>query len=68
MKLSTRGDYAVRALLELATEDALECVPLPQLAERTGIPRQYLEQLLMRLRDSAFKRSIEKGGAYRFAA
>lgn len=50
MKLSTRGDYAVRALLELATDESAEAVPLGVLAERTGIPPKYLEQILMRLR------------------
>ncbi|MEI6665347.1 MAG: Rrf2 family transcriptional regulator [Chloroflexota bacterium] len=50
MKLSTRGDYAVRALLELATDERAEAVPLGVLAERTGIPPKYLEQILMRLR------------------
>lgn len=51
MKLSTRGDYAVRALLELATEAQAEgYMPLSTLAERTGIPPKYLEQILMRLR------------------
>ena len=50
MKLSTRGDYAVRALLELATDGERECMPLGEIAERTGIPPKYLEQILMRLR------------------
>ena len=51
MKLSTRGDYAVRALLELATEAEAEAyMPLSTLADRTGIPPKYLEQILMRLR------------------
>jgi Rrf2 family protein len=49
MKLSTRGDYAVRALLELSTFEG-EAMPLSELAERTRIPSKYLEQILMRLR------------------
>ncbi len=68
MKLSTRGDYAVRALLELATEEDLDCMPLGDLAERTGIPRKYLEQILMRLRDARVvgaKRGAH--GGYRLA-
>ena len=50
LKLSTRGDYAVRALLELATEVDQEWLPLAEIAERTGISPKYLEQILMRLR------------------
>lgn len=46
MKLSTRGDYAVRALLELTGMPGEETLALPEIAERTGIPRRYLEQLL----------------------
>jgi Rrf2 family protein len=68
MKLSTRGDYAVRALLELATEETADCLPLGNLAERTGIPRKYLEQILMRLRDARLV-GARRGahGGYRLA-
>ena len=52
LKLSTRGDYAVRALLELATAVDQEWMALAELAERTGISPKYLEQILMRLRTS----------------
>jgi Rrf2 family transcriptional regulator, cysteine metabolism repressor len=50
MKLSTRGDYAVRALLELATAEDGEAMPLTAIAARTNIPYKYLEQILMKLR------------------
>jgi len=50
MKLSTRGDYAVRAVLELAERPAGVPFPLHDLASRTGVPEKYLEQILMRLR------------------
>jgi Rrf2 family protein len=55
MKLSTRGDYAVRALLELSTSDG-EVMPLSEIAERTRIPSKYLEQILMRLRTARLVR------------
>lgn len=57
MKLSTRGDYAVRVLLELATDERGEAVPLGVLAERTGIPPKYLEQILMQLRVAGILRA-----------
>jgi len=50
MKLSTRGDYATRALVELAALPEDGSLTLGQLAGRTGVPRRYLEQLLLRLR------------------
>jgi Rrf2 family protein len=49
MKLSTKGDYAVRALLELATEDAGTSLTVAELAARTAIAPKYLENLLGRL-------------------
>lgn len=62
MKLSTRGDYAVRALLELAAAEAGEAMPLSELAKRTSIPSKYLEQILMRLRTARVVRG--KRGAH----
>ena len=51
MKLSTRGDYATRALLELSTAEGPRALSVHQLASRTGIPAKYLEQIMMRLRE-----------------
>lgn len=50
MRLSTRGDYAVRAVLELSERPAGVPLPLHALATRAGVPEKYLEQILMRLR------------------
>jgi Rrf2 family protein len=49
VKLSTKGDYAVRALLELALEEPGTSVTVAELASRTAIPAKYLENLLGRL-------------------
>lgn len=62
MKLSTRGDYAVRALVELSTAPSGAALPLSELAERTRIPSKYLEQILMRLRTARVVRG--KRGAH----
>lgn len=64
MKLSTRGDYAVRALLELSTAAPGEAMPLSEIAARTQIPSKYLEQILMRLRTARVirgKRGVHGG-------
>lgn len=58
MKLSTRGDYATRALLELATAEGPLALSVHQLAARTGISAKYLEQIMMRLRAAQVVRSI----------
>ena len=57
MKLSTRGDYATRALLELSTAEGPTALSVHVLARRTGIPEKYLEQIMMRLREAQVVRS-----------
>ena len=49
MKVSTRGDYAVRVTLELALSPPGAIVPLSDLAQRAGVPPQYTVQLLRTL-------------------
>ena len=66
VKVSTRGDYASRALLSLAlhaTEDGPTSVR--DLAERTGLPQPYLEQILLALKGAGLVRSKRGvGGGY----
>ena len=46
MKLSTKGRYGLRAVLDLAVHADEEAVALSQIAERQGISMNYLEQLI----------------------
>jgi len=46
MKLSTRGRYGTRALLDLALHRGEKPVPLKDIAQRQDIPLQYLEHLI----------------------
>ncbi len=46
MKLSTRGQYGTRALLDLALHRGEKPVPLKDIAQRQDIPLQYLEHLI----------------------
>ena len=66
MRVSTRGDYASRALLSLALRDDLELpVSVRDLAERTGLPQPYLEQILLSLKGVGLVRSKRGvGGGY----
>jgi Rrf2 family protein len=64
--VSTRGDYASRALLSLALGADLS-VPtsVRDLAERTGLPQPYLEQILLILKGVGLVRSKRGvGGGY----
>lgn len=66
MRVSTRGDYASRALLSLALRDDLTApTSVRELADRTGLPQPYLEQILLSLKGAGLvhsKRGV--GGGY----
>ena len=65
MRVSTRGDYASRALLSLALRDDRSPTSVRDLAERTGLPQPYLEQILLSLKCAGLVRSKRGvGGGY----
>lgn len=66
MKVSTRGDYASRALLSLALHaETFGPTTVRDLAERTGLPQPYLEQILLALKGAGLVRSKRGvGGGY----
>lgn len=66
MKVSTRGDYASRALLSLALHtDELGPTSVRDIADRTGLPQPYLEQILLALKGAGLVRSKRGvGGGY----
>ncbi len=66
MKVSTRGDYASRALLSLALHGEVEGpTSVRDIAERTGLPQPYLEQILLALKGAGLVRSKRGvGGGY----
>ncbi|MGD9798934.1 MAG: Rrf2 family transcriptional regulator [Acidimicrobiia bacterium] len=66
MKVSTRGDYAARALLSLALHgEHAGPTSVRDIAERTGLPQPYLEQILLALKGAGLVRSKRGvGGGY----
>lgn len=65
VKVSTRGDYASRALLSLALHDGEGPTSVRDIAERTGLPQPYLEQILLALKGAGLVRSKRGvGGGY----
>ena len=58
MKVSTKGDYGVRALVELAHHFGEGPVQSAGIASRQEIPEPYLDQLLTTLRRAGFIRSV----------
>ena len=66
MKLSTKGRYAVMAMVDLAKQSEGGPVVLADIAERQHISLSYLEQLFGRLRKGAQVKSVRgPGGGYR---
>ena len=50
MQISAKGEYAIRAVLDLALERARGLTPIQEIAARQGIPQRYLEQVLLALK------------------
>jgi len=68
MKLTTRGHYSVKALLDLSLQPTGSLSSVRQIAKRQQLPAPYLEKLLIELRRSHLIDSVRgaKGG-YRLA-
>lgn len=65
MKISTKGRYALRLMLDLATAPAGEPVPLRDVAQRQEISDKYLEQIVTPLSRAGLVRSVRgAGGGY----
>jgi Rrf2 family protein len=58
VRVSTKGDYGVRALIELAHHFGQGPLQSAEIAARQGIPEPYLDQLLTTLRRAGFIRSV----------
>ncbi len=58
MKISTKGRYALRLMLDLAIYDTGEPVSLKDIAKRQEISEKYLEQIISVLNKAGFVRSI----------
>ena len=66
MKLSTKGRYAMVALVDLATQSGEGLVTLSEISRRQSISLPYLEQLFVKLRRGGLVESVRgPGGGYR---
>ncbi|GHL62677.1 HTH-type transcriptional regulator IscR [Escherichia coli] len=65
MRLTSKGRYAVTAMLDVALNSEAGPVPLADISERQGISLSYLEQLFSRLRKNGLVSSVRgPGGGY----
>lgn len=68
MRLTTKGRYAVTAMLDLALHATQGPVSLADISERQGISISYLEQLFAKLRRNGLVSSVRgPGGGYRLS-
>lgn len=58
MKVSAKSEYAVRAMVYLARSFGQGPVPLSQVAEREHIPLDFLEQVMLLLRNAGLVKSM----------
>jgi Rrf2 family protein len=50
VRISAKGEYAIKAMLDLATHRGPTLVPIQEIAARQAIPQRYLEQVLLALK------------------
>lgn len=50
MRISAKGEYAIKAMLDLAMHRGRALVPIQEIAARQAIPQRYLEQVLLALK------------------
>ena len=65
MQLTTKGRYAVTAMLDLASNETAKPVTLDMISQRQNISLSYLEQLFAKLRKASLVKSVRgPGGGY----
>ncbi len=68
MKISTKGRYALRLMLDLAVHGTDGYIPLKEIASRQGISDKYLEQIITQLNRVGYVKSVRGAqGGYRLA-
>ena len=50
MRISAKGEYAIKAMLDLSMREAAGLVSIQEIASRQSIPQRYLEQVLLQLK------------------
>lgn len=58
MKISTKGRYGLRAMVDIALNSNGDYIPLKQIAERQNISENYLEQVFSTLRKAGLVKSV----------
>jgi Rrf2 family protein len=68
VRISAKGEYAIRAMLDLALHEGEGLRPIQEIAAGQGIPQRYLEQVLLQLKRAGFLHSRRgSAGGYRLS-
>ncbi|MGN0329002.1 MAG: RrF2 family transcriptional regulator [Lachnospira sp.] len=68
MKISTKGRYALRVMIDLAEHNTGEYITLMDIASRQGVSEKYLESIVATLSKNDFVISLRgKGGGYKLS-
>lgn len=68
MKISTKGRYALRIMIDLAVHNTGEYIPLKNVAERQGISTKYMEQIIPALGKAGLVKSTRGSqGGYKLS-
>lgn len=68
MKISTKGRYALRVMIDLAVNDRGDYVSLKDISNRQEVSLKYLEQIMAMLNKAGYVKSIRgNNGGYRLA-
>ncbi len=68
MKLTTRGHYSVKALLDLSLQPGYKPTSVKMIAQRQDLPAPYLEKLLIEMRRAGLVKSVRGSrGGYQLA-
>ncbi|MCD8198635.1 MAG: Rrf2 family transcriptional regulator [Phascolarctobacterium sp.] len=64
--ISTKGRYAIRAMIDIAEQQSSDYIPLKAIAERQGISKKYLEIITKELVRKGFLEGVRgRGGGYK---
>ncbi|MCX4270341.1 MAG: Rrf2 family transcriptional regulator [Lachnospiraceae bacterium] len=68
MRISTKGRYALRLMLDLAVNDGEELIRIKDISKRQGISEKYLEQIISYLKKAGYVKSLRGAqGGYRLS-
>ncbi len=68
MKISKKTDYALRALVSLASAEPDALISIRRLAQENDVPKRFLEQIMLDLREAGWLRAVPgRDGGYALA-